>query len=308
MMKVAGGAILVICLMLTGCDIDGFDQMSRVKEDFHYSYKLTPGGRLELENFNGSVEITGWDKDTVEIDGTKHAPTRELLDAMKIDVSASPGVIRVRSVRPPERRGNMGVKYVLRVPRKVLLDRIVSSNGSIRVQSVEGSVRVKTSNGSVRASNLKGDIDVTTSNGAVELADFTGGAVLHTSNGSIRAQGVRGHFEAITSNGGIDVHVAEASGWPIRAESSNGKIALTIDSLSNTGVRASTSNASITLRLPSSARAQVKASTSNSSASSDFDIAARGTHSKNRLEGTIGSGGPLLDLSTSNGSIRIQKM
>jgi hypothetical protein len=34
----------------------------------------------------------------------------------------------------------------------------------------------------------------------------------------------------------------------------------------------------------------------------------RGEFSKNRLEGVIGNGGPLIDLTTSNGSIRLLKM
>ena len=47
---------------------------------------------------------------------------------------------------------------------------------------------------------------------------------------------------------------------------------------------------------------------SASSITSDFDVMTHGTQSKNRLEGQINGGGPLIDLSTSNGSIRIQKL
>jgi hypothetical protein len=36
-------------------------------------------------------------------------------------------------------------------------------------------------------------------------------------------------------------------------------------------------------------------------------VRARGELSRNRLEGVIGSGGPLIDLSTSNGSIHLLK-
>ncbi|MBI3679743.1 MAG: DUF4097 family beta strand repeat protein [Acidobacteria bacterium] len=310
MNRLAGSVFLAAQLMLvSGCDFDAFDDGARHKEDFHYSHPLKQGGRVELENFNGSVEITGWDQETVEINGAKYAATQELLNQLKIDISTAPDSIRIRSVRPSERRGNLGVKYILSVPRKVVLERVVSSNGSVRVQQVEGNARLKTSNGSVRAGQLKGDIDVTTSNGAVELNEFTGAAVLHTSNGSIRADGVRGHFEATTSNGGIDARVIESTGGrPIKAESSNGKINLTIESFKSSDVYASTSNSSITVKLPAGANARVKASTSNSSITSDFDLSVRGTISKTRLEGTIGAGGPMLDLSTSNGSIHIVKM
>ncbi|MCC6366797.1 MAG: hypothetical protein IT165_25025, partial [Bryobacterales bacterium] len=54
--------------------------------------------------------------------------------------------------------------------------------------------------------------------------------------------------------------------------------------------------------------ARLKASTSNSSINSEFDLTVHGSLSKNRLDGTIGSGGPLINLSSSNGAIRIQKL
>jgi hypothetical protein len=70
----------------------------------------------------------------------------------------------------------------------------------------------------------------------------------------------------------------------------------------------STSNSSITLHMPYQVNAHVMARTTNSSISSDFEIKMQGDFSKNRLEGVLGNGGPLIDLSTSNGSIRLLKM
>jgi hypothetical protein len=60
--------------------------------------------------------------------------------------------------------------------------------------------------------------------------------------------------------------------------------------------------------MPAGIGAQLKARTTNSSVSTDFDVNVRGTMSKNHLEGAINGGGPVLDLSTSNGSIRVQRL
>jgi DUF4097 and DUF4098 domain-containing protein YvlB len=68
-----------------------------------------------------------------------------------------------------------------------------------------------------------------------------------------------------------------------------------------------TSNGSITVNLPESASVDVDASTSNARITNDFENAFRGRASKRRLEGAIGSGGPKLELSTSNGGIRLRK-
>ena len=70
-------------------------------------------------------------------------------------------------------------------------------------------------------------------------------------------------------------------------------------------MRAHTSNSGITLHLPGEVNARLSAGTSNGSISTDFEMRLRGEISKHHIEGSIGNGGPLLDLSTSNGPIRI---
>src|SRR5713101_7553225 len=108
---------IAMAALLAGCDLDGvelFGDSHAYEKDFHYSYPLKPGGRISLENFNGPVEITGWDQNKVEIDGVQYAATQELRDAIKIDVIASGDSVQIRTVRPPSARGNMGAKYIIR--------------------------------------------------------------------------------------------------------------------------------------------------------------------------------------------------
>lgn len=60
------------------------------------------------------------------------------------------------------------------------------------------------------------------------------------------------------------------------------------------------------MRLPEPVNANVHASTSNGSINTDYEVTTSRI-SKNVLEGRIGSGGPSIDLETSNGSIRLLK-
>jgi hypothetical protein len=301
---------LPLLVALAGCDFEDWGDSQRFTEDFHFTHNLPPNGRVVLENFNGSVEIYGWDKNQVEINGTKYANRRELLDAIRIDVTPSADSVQIRTIRPSDvRRGNMGAKYRIHVPRRVRLERIDSSNGGIRIEDVEGEARLKTSNGGVRLYRFTGDVEADTSNGPVELKEFAGGARLDTSNGPITASGVRGTFSATTSNGPIDATIESLdANRPVRLRTSNGPLRVKLGALNGNDVFAQSSNGPVTVVLPSGAGAKVRASTSNSSIQCDFDLNGPITQSKSRLEGTIGSGGPLLDLSTSNGSIRIQRM
>ncbi len=295
-------------LALVGCDWEDLAPSTRHKEDFQYNYEMKAASRLDLENFNGSVEIYGWDQEKIDIKGTRYASTQAALDSIRIDVTPSPDGVRIRTVRPSERRGNMGARYTIHLPRRTALDRVASSNGSVRVENIEGNARLLSSNGPVRALKLQGDLDAQTSNGPITLEEFQGAATLTTSNGPITVQGVKGHFEATTSNGPVTAQLGElADARPVKIRTSNGSISLTLVSARSNDIVAATSNGPITVKMPPTAGARLKAITSNSSVSSEFDLASGSTVSKARLEGTIGSGGPLLDLHTSNGSIRLVK-
>jgi lia operon protein LiaG len=68
-----------------------------------------------------------------------------------------------------------------------------------------------------------------------------------------------------------------------------------------------TSSGGITVRLPDGASFEVDAHTSSGSISTDFPITVQGVVANRReLRGKVREGGPLLDLDTSSGSIRIE--
>jgi hypothetical protein len=300
-------ALASVVLLLAACeDFDIGGMLDHYREDFHYTYPLNAGGTVEVENNNGSIEISGWDQDTVDIEGSKYATSEERMKEIRIDVSHTPDSVRVRTEPPLDHHGNYGARYVLHVPRRATLSSIVNSNGPIRVEGITARARLRTSNGGIRATGIQGSLDAQTSNGPLEISDVSGDTTLRTSNGGIRADVKKGSFEATTTNGSITARLINSDTRPVRLESSNGHIDLTMDAPRE--VHAETSNSSIVVRLPASAGATLRAHTSNSSISSDFDVSAHGSLSKHHLEGTIGSGGPLLDLGTSNGSIRILRL
>jgi DUF4097 and DUF4098 domain-containing protein YvlB len=175
----------------------------------------------------------------------------------------------------------------------------------MRVEGTEGAARLRTSNGSIKVWRVKGDVTAKTSNASIEMLDTLGAAILETSNGRIKADGVRGAFEAQTSNSSVDATIAEIeAGRGVRVSSSNGSLNLQFAKWNSNALRASTSNSSINLRLPGAVNAELRASTSNGNVSTDYEITTS-QFSKTKLSGRMGSGGPLIDLSTSNGNIRV---
>ena len=256
-------------------------------EVVHSSYPMQPGAKLTVENINGAIEISGWDQSMIDITATKYAETDQLLAQLKVDVAAGGDGVHIRTI-PPTDSGQVGVKYVLKVPRRAELAEIRSTNGAIRITETEGSANLRTTNGSVHAAKTRGKLEIGTSNGAVHIEENDGETDVHTSNGSIHASAISGPLTAVTSNGAVNLKLA---------------------STTLGAVKATTSNGGITLSIPATAGARVRAVTSSrNKIVSDFDIRKEGDNSESHLEGVVGGGGPNVELSTSQGSIRLLKL
>jgi len=279
--------------------------IDRAREDFHYTAQLNPGGRLEVETRNGSVEVVAWDRDRVEVSGTKYADSRERLRQVQVAMDSSPNRLRIHTQGPDTFNGHYGAKYVIHVPTRTVVDTIETSNGAVHLEGLEGKARVRTSNGAIRVSRLEGDLDAHTSNGRIEITGLKGAAMIRTSNGSVQMDEVRGALDVATSNGSVKARVADPEAHkPIRVETSNGSVELAFDQLRENPVRVRTSNSSITMRLPVNANAQLSASTSHGTVKSELEMDAT-RNDKTHLEAKLGSGGPPVSLSTSNGSIKL---
>jgi hypothetical protein len=123
-----------------------------------------------------------------------------------------------------------------------------------------------------------------TVNGEINGESLQGDAEAHTVNGSVRLT-TTGLAVANTVNGSVNVTMGRAD-WP-------------------NGAKFKTVNGGITLTLPGFLNAELRAETLNGSISADFPLTITGQVGPRRLRGTIGNGGPELNLSTVNGSIKL---
>src|SRR6267142_4737543 len=88
-----------------------------VSKEFNQSYPLQPGGSLELQNVNGTVEVQGWDRDVVEVHAVKTAKLKESdLELVSIDVNASGGGVSIATRYPQNEGVGVAVEYTIHVP------------------------------------------------------------------------------------------------------------------------------------------------------------------------------------------------
>jgi DUF4097 and DUF4098 domain-containing protein YvlB len=159
-------------------------------KDFNQSYSLQPGGSFELQNVNGTVEVQGWDRDTVEIHAVKSAKRRESdLDRVSIEVDAKPEAISLVTHYPQDEGVEVVVDYTVRVPRSARVQHLGTVNGTLRVAGLDTLEDLHTVNGNIEVFESGGNIHAHTTNGSVqlELARLRDkdGAAAETTNGSI---------------------------------------------------------------------------------------------------------------------------
>lgn len=130
------------------------------------------------------------------------------------------------------------------------------------------------------------DVEVDTVNGKVRIRGVAGRVEAGTTNGGIDMEDVRGSVKAATTNGGIDVELTEVT--------------------AGQGMRFSTTNGGIHLTLPRDARVSVDADTTNGGINLDDLSADIRSQSRRHLRADVNGGGPEIELSTTNGGIRIQ--
>jgi DUF4097 and DUF4098 domain-containing protein YvlB len=212
------GAILgTLCALLFAvAQSHAAENRGQFTEEFHQTYPLAVGGRVALANINGSVHVTGWDRNEVKVDAVKYARSKERLDEAKILIDASKDSISIRTEYPDHNLtfrdddwdNPASVEYTLSVPRNARLDAVKLINGSLDVQGIAGEVRASCINGHLKASGLGGPVKLSTINNRVE-AQFdrlTSSIELASVNGSVlltMPSDSKAELEASTVHGGI---------------------------------------------------------------------------------------------------------
>jgi len=210
------GSICALLVLAIGAHAS--DHRGALTEEFHQTYTINADGRVELDNINGPVHVSSWDRNEIKVDAVKYADTKERLDEAKIEVDSGKDYLSIQTKYPGhDHNWNWGshnnpasVEYTLTVPRTARLDEIKLINGSLDVTGVAGEVRASCINGRLEAHDLSGRAELSTINGRLEanFGPLSGQSVeLNSVNGSVDLtipSDSNAEIEANTVSGGID--------------------------------------------------------------------------------------------------------
>jgi hypothetical protein len=238
------------------------------------------GGIFVRPGAPGTVQVRGILK------GSRTGSRREIERRIRAleenpPIEQSGNTVRVGHV--PERDLLRGVSMHLEVltpPDSRVLAR--ADSGGIQVEGVKGPVDARADSGGVGAAGIGSEVRATTDSGGIHIRDVRGPVFARADSGGIEAEGVAGAIDAVTDSGGVRLSQTAAAPVRVRVDSGGATIRLAPESGYDISVASDSGRVSVA------------------------EITVRGTISRNRVEGKVRCGGPLVDVRVDSGNVRIE--
>lgn len=208
----------------------------------HATRPLAAGGRIEIDNLKGRIQVRAWDREEVRIEGSLGKGVERLV------VQGDRERLEVRTRYPRNNRNTEPSILLLTVPRRAELDiESVAADidvegvaaAKLAIQSVSGDVVVAAAPRRLDAETVSGTLRVTVNSDEVDLESVSGDVVLRGRlRGAVEADSVSGDIDianngerlrslkAATVSGDIRARTALAGEGEIRFESVSGNLRL----------------------------------------------------------------------------------
>lgn len=323
----AAAAILAICL-----GVPDPASATRVDREFHETFDVARGAKLELIHGDGDVTIETWDKDVIEISVRYHAEVKgkgwSNEPDFEVDFEQSGNTVRVQG----RETGHKGIGfffsreheyvYEIQAPDYVVLD-TDGDDGDVEITGWRADIECNLDDGDLVLTDVRSEVTtISVEDGDVEIDGFTGQLDIKLDDGDIdisdcessrleiRAQDgdvmldrCRGDFEIEIDDGVVHVTRATVSKLDVRA--ADGDVDLDLISATDLDLYVSADDGDVSVRLGSEISASFSVETDDGSirVSSDDWVVSRKDH---RVTGEIGDGSGRIRIRTNDGDVTLR--
>lgn len=261
-------------LLLVGLSLVVQPASAQASRTVDRQFELARDGHLDLDTFSGTIEVTGWNQNTVDVEARIEGDNDELVEKTAIrfdegmgrlgievdydeveDTQKFLGLFSIGDVDRPD------VHFTIRMPR----------TASITVDDFSSEVEVD---------GLEGEVTLDTFSSSIHLRDLEGGFNVETFSGSVEGENLQGS---------------------VRLETFSGEVRLSMNALTDDS-RFETFSGDVELTLPADASFELVGDDGSfGELHSDFDLTLEGGR---RI---AGEGGPEIDVESFSGSVRLRK-
>lgn len=187
------------------------------KEKIDEKRPFNSGGKLIVENINGSITVTGTDEEMMYLTGVKGDGVEEI----ELEGQGDKVAIRVQMKSGNHKGG--GAELEIRVPRNARLE-LESVSGNIKVIGATGTAEIETVSGDLSISGELKTIELQTVSGDVVVEAASERLEVEAVSGDIKIGRVSGEVELETVSGDIKIGGGQITRF--RAKSVSGDVEL----------------------------------------------------------------------------------
>lgn len=282
--RIVGWAIIIVGLIaLASPRVRSQVSASEHTEHFQRSFTVTPAGTLHVDNYKGTIHVTGSDGNQVVVDVTKRfegsdSDRKWWMEHVEVNFHNDSERVAVE-VKYPQwsctfcwdgHDYTAAVELEIHVPRQINVT-LDSYKPDITVASVQGDIRIKSYKSPITIDSTIGAVRIDTYKETVKLNNVT----------------LRGPLEVKSYKADAEIN-AKTLGETVTLENAKG---------------------TILLRVPQNAGMDVDYEGGrHSSFHSDFALTSRAGNFGNSVRGVINLGGTRLRLRTEKGSVSLEKL
>jgi DUF4097 and DUF4098 domain-containing protein YvlB len=246
------GSLIVLATSLLSVAAVADEQVNQtmdVSDDVH----------VEIYNTAGSIDVSGWSRNSIEVTGTLGDSVEELI----FEKDGNEVLIRVEV--PNRHWGDIDADLEIRVPMDASLEvsavsadiDVADVRGEQSLESVSGDIETSGATRDVEAASVSGDVEINgdDAQGDFEAATVSGDVYVSGASGSVEAESVSGDIDIVggsyeeayfeTVNGDLNYNAALENGGDLSAESVNGTVDLEFTNKISARIDIETFNGSI---------------------------------------------------------------
>jgi DUF4097 and DUF4098 domain-containing protein YvlB len=201
-----------------------FDRQPGITEETEMTIPPAEVSTLRAQASNNGIYVTGWDRAEYSVKTCKAvAPDSPNASSMLKEITTTNANGRI-SVNGPS-SGEWMANLIIMTPRLSALD-LQTANGPLQLRDLAGVIRLSAANGPISLDNVGGSVQATTANGPISVKGATGDHHLSATNGPINIALSGGRWdgpglEASTQNGPLNLEIPESYGSGVRIQASD---------------------------------------------------------------------------------------
>ena len=258
-----------------------------------------PRGVVEISNFSGNIEVSGWDRSEVSV----HAELAGGVEGVAVSSEGGHTSIKVRTEASVSQGG---ARLQVKIPKESELD-VSAMSAHVSTSSVLGIQRLSTVSGNVTAEIAGADVELKTVSGTVQVKGRGQPARLRAStvSGDLHLQHGGGDIEVGTINGALIVSLDGARS--VRARTTSGDLRFDGTLSHGATLEASSISGSLTVRTAADGGFAYEVSSFSGGISDCFNASPEHTQygPGSRLSGTRGTGAGHVRLRTLSGNVQL---